>query len=88
MHYHEHWTYMYISTLIIYRLDKQLKEFEVKYHLLCWWDTASRDYTEAQMALSLERRDDVGEAMWAASSRRQYLLKTKAKYAGMFFSCL
>ena len=36
-------------------------------------------------ALSLERRIDIGEAMWAASSRRQYLLKTKAKYAGITY---
>ena len=34
-----------------------------------------------QIALSSAKKRDVGEAMWAASSRRQYLLKTKAKYA-------
>ena len=70
------------------RLDKQLKELEAKHRLPCRWDPTDRDYAEAQSALSLERRNGVGEAMWAASSRQQYLLKTKAKYAGTCIQCI
>ena len=74
--------YHLISILLfINTLDKQLKYLEANHHLPCRWDPADREYTEERSALSLER-NSVGEAMWAASSQWQYLLKSKAKYAG------
>jgi len=40
------------------------------------------EYLEAQRALSWEKSNQVAEALWATSSRRQFLLTLKAKYAG------
>jgi len=40
------------------------------------------EYLEAQRALSREKSNQVAEALWTTSSRRQFLLKLKAKYAG------
>lgn len=73
-----------MSTLLFFplRLDKHLKELEQKHHLDHRWDSTDKEYVEAQGAFSREKGDQVATAIWAASSRRQFLLKLKAKYAG------
>ena len=48
----------------------------------CQWNTGDREYKEAQRTFSRERMKSIAEAMWGASTRRHFLLKSKAKYAG------
>ena len=67
----------------MYRLDKQLFDLEQRHCLPCRWDQSHPDYQQLSATFSREKRSHVVEAMWAASSRRQFLLKLKAKYAGM-----
>jgi len=64
------------------RLDKQLSDLERKHHLSFRWNPSDMEYLEAQRALSREKSNQVAEALWTTSSRRQFLLKLKAKYAG------
>ena len=64
------------------RLDKQLSDLERQHHLSCRWNPSDMEYLEAQRALSREKSNQVAEALWTTSSRRQFLLKLKAKYAG------
>ena len=64
------------------RLDKQLSDLERKHHLSCRWNPSDMEYLEAQRALSQEKSNQVAEALWTTSSRRQFLLKLKSKYAG------
>jgi len=45
-------------------------------------EPSDMEYLEAQRALSWEKSNQVAEALWTTSSRRQFLLKLKAKYAG------
>jgi len=45
-------------------------------------EPSDMEYLEAQRALSWEKSNQVAEALWATSSRRQFLLTLKAKYAG------
>ena len=64
------------------RLDKQLSDLERQHHLSCRWNPSDMEYLEAQRALSREKSNQVAEALWTTSSRRQFLLTLKAKYAG------
>lgn len=65
------------------RLDKQLLDVERSHRIPCRWNQAHPDYKQLSATFSREKRSHLVEAMWAASSRRQFLLKLKAKYAGM-----
>ena len=70
-------------SIMPFRVDRQLSGIETKYHLPCRWDESHTEYARMKTLLSREKRDHVAEAMWAASSRRQFLLKLKSKYAGV-----
>ncbi len=58
-----------------------LKGMESSNHIVRWTQS-SKDYKEAQIAFSKQKEEEVAEVIWATSSRRQFLLKLKAKYAG------
>ena len=68
------------------RLDKQLKEMEQKHHIGSRWNPLDRIYLEMKSTFTKDRKRQVAEALWAASSRRQFLLQMKAKYAGNIHS--
>lgn len=66
-----------------------LTEVEMKHHVTQRWEKADSEYIKMQEYFSAEKLKYIAEALWAASSRRQFLLNMKAKYAGMFMSsCL
>lgn len=64
------------------RLDKQLRALEEKHHVKCRWSKFSKDYRDVERLLSKQKSDQVAEAIRMGSSRRQFLLSLKAKYAG------
>ena len=68
------------------RLDKQLKEMEQKHHIGSRWNPSGRIYLEMKSTFTKDRKRQVAEALWATSSRRQFLLQMKAKYAGNIHS--
>lgn len=65
-----------------FRLDKQLKEMEASHHIHCRWSQSCLEFKEAERAYSKLKEQQLVELMWATSSRRQFLLKLKARYAG------
>lgn len=65
------------------RLDKQLLDMEKRHNLPCRWSQTHSDYKQLCAEFSREKRGHIVEAMWSASSRRQFLLRLKAKYAGV-----
>ena len=66
------------------RIDKELKDIESKQHIHSRWSPSDRAYVEVKSMFTKERIYQVAEAMWAASSRRLFLLQLKAKYAGNY----
>lgn len=71
--------------VFIFRLDRDLKSEEEAHHIKCRWPQSSSQYKEVHSSLSKRREKELGEIMWSTSSRRQFLLKLKAKYAGKYF---
>ena len=81
--------YIYMVNINVYtacRLDKQLKEMEQKHHIGSSWNPSDRIYLEMKSTFTKDRKRQVAEALWVASSGRQFLLQIKAKYAGNFHS--
>ena len=72
---------MYLST---FRLDKQLSEFEKKHEIAVRWSENDHLYTSAKLSHLSELQEEVKSSMWTLVTRRQFLLKLKAKYAGMY----
>ena len=68
------------------RLDKQLKEMEQKHHIGSRWNPSDRIYLDMKSTFTKDRKRQFAEALWAESSRRQFLLRMKAKYAGNIHS--
>ena len=66
--------------VFIFRLDRDLKSEEEAHHIKCRWPQSSSQYKEVHSSLSKRREKELGEIMWSTSSRRQFLLKLKAKH--------
>ena len=75
--------FMFVCTLL-YRLDKKLIEMERCHRLSSRWMPTDNEYLTVKHAFTMEKQEQVAEAMWASSMRQQFLLKLKAKYAGNF----
>ena len=66
------------------RVEKQLTEMEAKHTISSRWKMSDQEFTESEQALLLDKKDQLFLAIWKASKRRSFLLKLKAKYAGMY----
>ena len=66
-----------------YRLNARLEGVEGQYNISHRWEPTDRDYVQIQMSLSTEKENYIAESMWATSARRKFLLRLKAKYAGI-----
>ncbi len=75
--------YVCFNMYCICRLDKELRELELINGIKHRWTLSDSAYVEAQKVFSKERSEQVAKSLWSASSRRMFLLKLKAKYAGM-----
>ena len=58
---------------------------EAQYHIPHHCEPTYSDYVQVQRSLSTEKQNYVAEALWATSTRCLFLLKLKAKYAGLMF---
>lgn len=63
------------------KLNVSLTEVEMKHHVTQRWEKADSEYIKMQEYFSAEKLKYIAEALWAASSRRQFLLNMKVKYA-------
>jgi len=66
------------------RLDKELTIIESKNKIVPRWGPSDREFLNLQKHFTSERMQQVLQALWSASSRRQFLLQLKAKYAGLY----
>ncbi|XP_064391176.1 uncharacterized protein LOC135338993 isoform X3 [Halichondria panicea] len=70
-----------LSTLQYIRLKKQLEEFEKKHGIAARWDTSDPQYIAARSIDLKEKQHQLQLSLWSTVCRRQFLVKTKAKYA-------
>ena len=69
----------YDDHYICIRLNKKLSELERKHGIISRWSITD---PEAKRAHGKEMQRRLRASLWATITRRQYLLKMKAKYAG------
>ena len=55
---------------------------EKRYGITKRWTTVDRDYADAKAAHLKEKQEQLKTSLWAVATRREYLLRMKAKYAG------
>ena len=64
----------------LYRIEKQLSQIELKHRISVRWDKSDPQYTAAKPDHLRVKKEQLQTSMWATISKRQYLLKMKAKY--------
>ena len=76
--------YLLYYTVYRIRIESKLSEMGKKYGITEWWTTVDRDYADAKAAHLKEKpgQQQLKASMWAVATRREYLLRMKAKYAG------
>ncbi len=67
----------------IYSLNDQLERIEKKWDISSRLTPSSCQYAEVKMHLLSEKVRCIRTAMWSSVVKRHYLLRMKAKYAGI-----
>ena len=67
----------------MYRLEKQLLQLEIKHGIIVRWDKNDPQFTAAKQDHLKGKKEQLQTSIWATISKRQYLLKMKAKFAGI-----
>ena len=62
-----------------------MKDIEQKHSIPSRWTPADVEYKEVEHAILADKMEQLLLAMWKAAKRRSFLLKLKAKYAGMYY---
>ena len=76
-----------ISYVFVCSIENQLGVFEQRHHIVNRWKTDSQEFLEARRSHFNEKQQSLYRSIRAAIVKRQYLLKLKAKYAGMQYTC-
>ena len=71
-----------IIVLYLFRLGTKLQELEKQHHVPHRWVLTDVEYMEVQSSFSMEKKNQISEALWATCARRLFLLKLKSRYAG------
>lgn len=66
----------------VYSMDSQLADLEIKYKIIRWTE-ANPEYVSAKTEDAFASQKLIYESLRVAIVKRQFLLKLKAKYAGM-----
>ena len=77
-----HCIHYYDSGSFLNRLNRRLSELESEYRVMARWSMTDPQYIDAKSTYLKEIQQRLRESTWATITRRQYLLKMKAKYAG------
>ena len=64
------------------RIEKQLLEIEKKYRLTHRWSSSDKEFEEYRLMLAKHKKRQILSSLWTTVTKRHYLLKLKAKYAG------
>ena len=66
------------------RLERKLVEMGKRYRLSCRWSSSDEVVQMYKGLLTKNKRKQLLSSLWAACTKRLFLLKLKAKYAGMY----
>lgn len=73
----------------VMKLENNLKDIERKNKLRNRWSPSDREFVYYKSLLEKNQRWHLLSSLWTTSNRRKFLLKLKAKYAGMLIEiCL
>lgn len=64
-------------------MERELDKFEQQYQICSRWKPGDEEFAIAQSLFCKEKQDALRHSLWAAVVKRQYLIKLKAKYAGV-----
>lgn len=67
----------------IHRMDSQLAEVEIRSGVKQRWKKTDDDYIETRSCHLKEKITQSRSSLWSSIVRRHYLLRLKAKYAGI-----
>lgn len=75
----------HVLTLSVYffSMDSVLADFEHRHGIKVRWSQNDQSYLEAKKMFLREKKEQLQTSLWACVIKRHYLLKLKAKYAGM-----
>lgn len=68
----------------LHSVENKLADFERRHKIATRWKTTDKEYIDAKSSFLLEKKEQLQTSLWSSIVKRQYLLKMKAKYAGMF----
>lgn len=63
-------------------MESQLGDFERRHNIKSRWKVTDPEYSDAKQCFLKEKQEQVVSCLWASVTRRHYLLRMKAKYAG------
>ena len=70
-------------------MECQLADFERRYGIRERWTHMDSDYCKARQAFLMQKQGQLQSCLWKTVVKRHYLLRAKAKYAGMYdLSCI
>lgn len=67
----------------VFSMNSQLEQLEEEHDILSRWKPQDKEYEQLRTQLLREKLEQVRAALWSSVIKRHYLLRMKAKYAGM-----
>ncbi len=75
---------VFVGMYICNRLEGQLEQIEKKHGISCRWKPSDSQYENVRMHLLKEKTVlRIHASLWSSVVKRHYLLRMKAKYAGI-----
>ena len=63
-------------------MESELADFERKRGIKSRWKVTDPEYSDARQCFLKEKQAQLQSCLWTSVTRRHYLLRMKAKYAG------
>ena len=64
-------------------MEHELGEFEQRHQIFPRWKSGDEEFLATRCLYCKEKEESLRHSLWAAIVKRQYLIKLKAKYAGV-----
>ena len=77
------WSCLVLLLFLPFSMEDQVGNFEQKHQTGHRWKPGDQDFSDASRSYSKEKQESLHRSMKAATVKRQFLLKLKAKYAGI-----
>ena len=85
MSLYKYFEFTYVLIPFFPSTEKKLEEIEEKHSITSRWTPSDKEYQKLEHSLVTDKKEQLLMAIWKAVKRRVFLLKLKAKYAGMLW---